>query len=154
MAGGGAITMRATWGYSSRNRARRFTPSTPGSSAATPTSQGAPDRSRASASSGDEHVWRNPSSPEGSVPTAPPPPTNSTSRPTLLPSAAPMARKRGSGIAVDRVPSMIAAYAEKLGLPDFLDGLVVGEYRDPDPPADWVVAEVKAASLNPHDTWT
>ncbi len=49
---------------------------------------------------------------------------------------------------------MIAAYAEKLGLPDFLDGLVIGEYRDPDPPADWVVAEVKAASLNPHDTWT
>ena len=25
---------------------------------------------------------------------------------------------------------MIAAYAEKLGLPDFLDGLVVGEYKD------------------------
>jgi NADPH:quinone reductase-like Zn-dependent oxidoreductase len=49
---------------------------------------------------------------------------------------------------------MIAAYAEKLGLPDFLDGLVVGDYRDPDPPSGWVVAEVKAASLNPHDTWT
>ena len=49
---------------------------------------------------------------------------------------------------------MIAAYAEKLGLPDFLDGLVVGEYPDPDPPAGWVVADVKAASLNPHDTWT
>jgi NADPH:quinone reductase-like Zn-dependent oxidoreductase len=49
---------------------------------------------------------------------------------------------------------MIAAYAEKLGLPDFLDGLVVGEYHDPDPPAGWVVADVKAASLNPHDTWT
>ena len=26
---------------------------------------------------------------------------------------------------------MIAAYAEKLGLPDFLDGLVVGEYKPP-----------------------
>src|SRR6266498_3282885 len=49
---------------------------------------------------------------------------------------------------------MIAAYAEKLGLPDFLDGLVVGEYQDPDPPAGWVVADVKAATLNPHDTWT
>lgn len=49
---------------------------------------------------------------------------------------------------------MIAAYAEKLGLPDFLDGLVVGEYRDPEPPSGWVVANVKAASLNPHDTWT
>lgn len=49
---------------------------------------------------------------------------------------------------------MIAAYAEKLGLPDFLDGLVVGEYHEPDPPAGWVVADVKAATLNPHDTWT
>jgi NADPH:quinone reductase-like Zn-dependent oxidoreductase len=49
---------------------------------------------------------------------------------------------------------MIAAYAEKLGLPDFLDGLVVGDYRDPEPPVGWVVADVKAASLNPHDTWT
>lgn len=49
---------------------------------------------------------------------------------------------------------MIAAYAQKLGLPDFLDGLVVGEYHDPDPPAGWVVADVKAATLNPHDTWT
>jgi NADPH:quinone reductase-like Zn-dependent oxidoreductase len=49
---------------------------------------------------------------------------------------------------------MIAAYAEKLGLPDFLDGLVVGEYHDPEPPAGWVVADVKAATLNPHDTWT
>jgi NADPH:quinone reductase-like Zn-dependent oxidoreductase len=49
---------------------------------------------------------------------------------------------------------MIAAYAEKLGLPDFLDGLVVGEYKDPDPPAGRDVAHVKADSLNPHDTWT
>ena len=49
---------------------------------------------------------------------------------------------------------MIAAYAQKLGLPDFLDGLVVGEYPDPEPPAGWVVADVRAATLNPHDTWT
>src|SRR3989442_7926638 len=49
---------------------------------------------------------------------------------------------------------MIAAYAEKLGLPDFLDGLVIGERPEPDPPAGWEVAEVRAASLNPHDTWT
>src|SRR5205807_7323010 len=62
--------------------------------------------------------------------------------------------KKGFGTALGRVPAMIAAYAEKLGLPDFLDGLVVGEYHDPDPPAGWVVAGVKAASLNPHDTWT
>lgn len=49
---------------------------------------------------------------------------------------------------------MFAAYAEKLGLSDFLDGLVIGDRPEPDPPADWAVAEVKAATLNPHDTWT
>jgi NADPH:quinone reductase-like Zn-dependent oxidoreductase len=49
---------------------------------------------------------------------------------------------------------MIAAYAEKLGLPNFLDGLVVGERPEPDPPAGWEVVEVRTASLNPHDTWT
>jgi NADPH:quinone reductase-like Zn-dependent oxidoreductase len=49
---------------------------------------------------------------------------------------------------------MIAAYAEKLGLPDFFDGLVIGERPEPDPPPGWEVAEVRAASLNPHDTWT
>jgi NADPH:quinone reductase-like Zn-dependent oxidoreductase len=49
---------------------------------------------------------------------------------------------------------MLAAYAEKLGLPDPLDGLVVGERPEPSPPPGWVVAEVRAASLNPHDLWT
>lgn len=49
---------------------------------------------------------------------------------------------------------MLAAYAEKLGLSDFLDGLVVGDRPEPDPAEGWVVAEVKAATLNPHDTWT
>src|SRR5918996_5776602 len=49
---------------------------------------------------------------------------------------------------------MLAAYAEKLGLPEFLDGLVIGERPEPDPPAGWVVAEVRAATLNPHDIWT
>lgn len=49
---------------------------------------------------------------------------------------------------------MLAAYADKLGLSDFLDGLVVGERPEPSPPPGWEVAEVKAASLNPHDTWT
>ena len=49
---------------------------------------------------------------------------------------------------------MLAAYAEKLGLPDFLDGLVIGERPEPDPPAGWEVARVKAATLNPHDIWT
>ena len=49
---------------------------------------------------------------------------------------------------------MIAAYAEKLGLPNFLDGLVIGERPEPSPPPDWEVAEVRTASLNPHDIWT
>lgn len=49
---------------------------------------------------------------------------------------------------------MIAAYAEKLGLDDPIDGLVIGERPDPAPPEGWVVAEVRAASLNPHDLWT
>jgi NADPH:quinone reductase-like Zn-dependent oxidoreductase len=49
---------------------------------------------------------------------------------------------------------MIAAYAAKLGLPDFLDGLVVGERPEPEPRPGWEIVEVKAASLNPHDLWT
>jgi NADPH:quinone reductase-like Zn-dependent oxidoreductase len=49
---------------------------------------------------------------------------------------------------------MLAAYAEKLGLADFLDGLVIGDRPEPDPPAGWEVAQVKAATLNPHDIWT
>ena len=49
---------------------------------------------------------------------------------------------------------MIAAYAEKLGLPEPLDGLRVGERPEPDPPAGWEVVEVRAASLNHHDLWT
>jgi NADPH:quinone reductase-like Zn-dependent oxidoreductase len=49
---------------------------------------------------------------------------------------------------------MIAAYAEKLGLPHFLDGLVIGERPEPTPPPGWEVAEVRTASLNPHDLWT
>jgi NADPH:quinone reductase-like Zn-dependent oxidoreductase len=49
---------------------------------------------------------------------------------------------------------MLAAYAEKLGLPDFLDGLVIGDRPEPAPPAGWEVAQVKAATLNPHDIWT
>jgi NADPH:quinone reductase-like Zn-dependent oxidoreductase len=49
---------------------------------------------------------------------------------------------------------MLAAYAEKLGLPDPFDGLIVGERPDPTPPPGWEVAEVRAATVNPHDLWT
>src|SRR5581483_3672240 len=62
MAGGGATTIRATAGYSTRRRARRSTPSIPGSSTATTTSQAAPARSRVSASAGDGHTEIRPSS--------------------------------------------------------------------------------------------
>jgi NADPH:quinone reductase-like Zn-dependent oxidoreductase len=49
---------------------------------------------------------------------------------------------------------VIAAYADKLGLPDFLHGLVVGERPEPQPRPGWEVVEVRAASVNPHDLWT
>lgn len=49
---------------------------------------------------------------------------------------------------------MLAAYAEKLGLPNPLDGLVVGKRPEPVAPPDWEVVEVRAASLNRHDLWT
>ena len=59
-----------------------------------------------------------------------------THAPTIGSEAGP--GKEDSPTGLGRVTCMIAAYAEKLGLPDFLDGLVVGEYHDPDPPAGWV----------------
>src|SRR5581483_10877048 len=154
IAGGGATTIRATDGYSSRSRARSSTPSIPGSSTATTTSQAAPECSRARASAGDGQTKTRPSASDGNDPMAAGSPTSSTSRPTSPPIGRGPPSKKGSGTGLGRVPTMIAAYAEKLGLPDFLDGLVVGDYRDPEPPSGWVVADVKAASLNPHDTWT
>ncbi len=49
---------------------------------------------------------------------------------------------------------MLAAYAEKFGLPDPIDGFVVGDRPDPVAPPGWEVVEVRAASLNRHDLWT
>jgi len=49
---------------------------------------------------------------------------------------------------------VIAAYADKLGLADPFDGLVVGERPEPEPPPGWVVATVEAATANPHDLST
>lgn len=37
---------------------------------------------------------------------------------------------------------------------DPLAGLRLGEHPDPAPPGDWVIVEVRAASLNHHDLWT
>lgn len=49
---------------------------------------------------------------------------------------------------------MLAAYAEKLGLADPLDGLTVGERPEPDPPHGWATARVSAVTVNPHDVFT
>lgn len=49
---------------------------------------------------------------------------------------------------------MLAAFAEKMGLPDPLDGIVVGDRPHPVAPPGWVVAEVTAATVNQHDLWT
>ena len=49
---------------------------------------------------------------------------------------------------------MRAVYAESTNAEDPLSGLVVGERPDPEPGADWVTVEVRAASLNHHDLWS
>ncbi|MCZ7535239.1 MAG: zinc-binding dehydrogenase [Acidimicrobiia bacterium] len=49
---------------------------------------------------------------------------------------------------------MQAAYAEALGLPDPLDGLVVGDRPPPSAPDGWEIVAVRAATLNHHDLWT
>ncbi len=48
---------------------------------------------------------------------------------------------------------MRAAYVSKMGLPDPLEGLVIGERPEPSPPAGWEIVEVESASLNRHDLW-
>jgi NADPH:quinone reductase-like Zn-dependent oxidoreductase len=49
---------------------------------------------------------------------------------------------------------MRAVYAESLNPDDPLQGLVVGERPDPQPPEGWTRVAVRAASLNHHDLWT
>ena len=49
---------------------------------------------------------------------------------------------------------MLAACAMVLGLPDPIDGLVVGERPDAVAPDGWEIVEVRAATLNHHDLWT
>jgi NADPH:quinone reductase-like Zn-dependent oxidoreductase len=49
---------------------------------------------------------------------------------------------------------MFAVYAESFDTDNPLDGLVVGEQPDPEPPAGWTTVSVKAASLNHHDLWS
>jgi NADPH:quinone reductase-like Zn-dependent oxidoreductase len=49
---------------------------------------------------------------------------------------------------------MLAAYASAIDPSDPLNGLVVGDRPDPDPPQGWTTVTVKAASLNHHDLWS
>jgi NADPH:quinone reductase-like Zn-dependent oxidoreductase len=49
---------------------------------------------------------------------------------------------------------MFAVYAESFDPDNPLDGLVVGEQPDPQPPAGWTTVTVEAASLNHHDLWS
>ncbi len=49
---------------------------------------------------------------------------------------------------------MFAVYAESFSTDDPLQGLVVGERPDPEPPSGWTTVTVKAASLNHHDLWS
>src|SRR3954452_249546 len=49
---------------------------------------------------------------------------------------------------------MRAAYAAKADPDQPLHALTVGEVPEPTPPDDWVVVDVRAASLNHHDLWS
>jgi NADPH:quinone reductase-like Zn-dependent oxidoreductase len=49
---------------------------------------------------------------------------------------------------------MLSAYAASIDPDNPLDGLVVGERPEPEPPAGWTTVEVRAAALNHHDIWS
>ncbi|MEO6988021.1 MAG: Zn-dependent oxidoreductase, partial [Aquihabitans sp.] len=49
---------------------------------------------------------------------------------------------------------MRAAYASKADPDHPLNALTVGQLPEPTPPDDWVVVDVRAASLNQHDLWS
>jgi NADPH:quinone reductase-like Zn-dependent oxidoreductase len=49
---------------------------------------------------------------------------------------------------------MLAVFASRTDADDPLSALEVGERPDPEPPAGWVIVDVKAASLNHHDLWS
>ncbi len=48
---------------------------------------------------------------------------------------------------------MRAAYCDKMGLPDPLDGLVIGERPEPVSRPGWEIVDLRSASLNRHDLW-
>lgn len=49
---------------------------------------------------------------------------------------------------------MLAAYLDKMGLSNPIEGLVVGQRPEPSPRDGWEIVHVKAASLNHHDLWS
>jgi NADPH:quinone reductase-like Zn-dependent oxidoreductase len=49
---------------------------------------------------------------------------------------------------------VLSVYAAEQHAEDPLNGLVIGERPEPDPPAGWVTVDVKAVSLNHHDLWS
>jgi NADPH:quinone reductase-like Zn-dependent oxidoreductase len=49
---------------------------------------------------------------------------------------------------------VLSVYAAQIHPDDPLEGLVVGERPEPDPPAGWVTVDVRAAALNHHDLWS
>ncbi|CAB4933421.1 MAG: zinc-binding dehydrogenase [Actinobacteria bacterium] len=49
---------------------------------------------------------------------------------------------------------MFAVSAASINADNPLEGLVLGEHDDPEPPEDWAVVTVRAAALNHHDLWT
>src|SRR5882757_7814886 len=49
---------------------------------------------------------------------------------------------------------VLAAYLDKMGLPNPIDGLSVGERPEPSPRDGWELVHVKTVSLNHHDLWS
>jgi len=49
---------------------------------------------------------------------------------------------------------MLAAYAASIDSENPLDGLVVDQRPEPEPPDGWVAVDVRAAALNHHDIWS
>lgn len=49
---------------------------------------------------------------------------------------------------------MLSAYAAAIDFANPLDGLVIGDRPEPEPPEGWVTVDVRAAALNHHDLWS
>ncbi|HWD70249.1 MAG TPA: zinc-binding dehydrogenase [Solirubrobacteraceae bacterium] len=49
---------------------------------------------------------------------------------------------------------MLSAYAASIDSENPLNGLVVGQRPEPEPPEGWVKVDIRAAALNHHDIWS